>query len=60
MIRIEKDYLNAPCNSCGEENCTTILIHYKNNCNGGMAINLCENCRRELIEMLKELNEKCL
>ena len=53
MIRIEKDYLKAPCNSCGSDTDTTILINYKNNFNGGMAINLCDNCRKELIKKLK-------
>lgn len=57
MIRVEKDYLNAPCNSCGKENCNTILINYKRNYNGGMAINLCDDCRKEMIKVLSEVEE---
>ena len=56
MIRTEKGYLKAPCNSCGSDTDIIILINYKNNFNGGMAINLCDNCRKELIKKLKELN----
>ena len=56
MIRIEKGYLNAPCNSCGVDTDITLLIYYKQN-TGGLAINLCDNCRKELIKKLKELSE---
>lgn len=53
MIRIEKGYLNAPCNSCGADTNITLLIRYKQN-SVGLAINLCDNCRKELIKKLKE------
>lgn len=52
MIRIEKDYLKAPCNSCGADTTVTLIINYKHNYNNGMAINLCANCKKELIEKL--------
>lgn len=57
MIRVEKDYLTALCNSCGSDNCKTILINYKNTKNGGMAINLCDDCRKEMIRILSEVEE---
>lgn len=58
MIRIEKDYLNVPCNSCGKENCnTTLIVRYKHNYNSGMAINLCDECRKEMIRVLSEVKE---
>ena len=31
MIRIEKCYLKAPCNSCGADTDITLLIRYKQN-----------------------------
>lgn len=57
MIKFEKDYLKAPCNSCGADADTTLLIYYKQNINGGMAINLCGDCQKELIEKLNETEE---
>lgn len=56
MIRMEKGYINAPCNSCGADTDITLLIRYKQN-SGGMAINLCDNCQKELIEKLKECEQ---
>ena len=56
MIRIEKGYLNAPCNTCGADTDITLLIRYKHN-SGGIGINLCDDCRKGLIEKLKEYEQ---